>query len=644
YDIYLGLWTNHSKGSVHGATLTTTRESGALLIAFLAIYVGATGKSFWRLLCLALHRYLSSNEPRDVLHHQRQAIIRNAETPESAMWYLLLLAKAWRKRANNPYRRLGFILILSIAISAAFGVAGVFSSRVTTGTVSEVLLTGKSCRRPGSGGRLDGSDFHALYDPWVSKENSGFLTYARKCYIDGQRDQDCHRFVKPRIPLNITRNAGCPFGNGICRAKSIIVDTGLLNSNMDLGVNLPRKFQFQIRMINECAPLKTEGYTSIHNQTAFPDIPLLRLHYGNGTWSKGNFTNYLYQVPANLSARTYEGSSFTLTNKARYDIGTTHVYDAPEEHAKSGDAKLIPSLQRFDADVGLVFLSSPGIMYTQQIDDPWYAAHTKGLSAINENGKKRLQFWQQDEAVSVLGCTSQFQICTPNATNGWSCQPLHGILGTLYAFQDGHPEFSDEQKNTSSWFAPMLLQSLDPVSIVEWAGESALSAKFSHGSAIAGALPKDQWEKEVTWWASAQATSVQNLFVEFANGPQGLPLEASIPPDTKGEKLICTSQRMTSALYFSFSVLGILLILILGGIIILLNLTLELILDNLRTRKEEENYAWIEWKLNTILQLQRLAYESAGSGTWEKAEDAVPIAMKGEYLIPIDVTDRNHPR
>lgn len=39
-SVYLGIWTNWSKGAVMGATLTLDRAQGNLLIAFTAVFVG----------------------------------------------------------------------------------------------------------------------------------------------------------------------------------------------------------------------------------------------------------------------------------------------------------------------------------------------------------------------------------------------------------------------------------------------------------------------------------------------------------------------------------------------------------------------------------------------------------------------------
>jgi hypothetical protein len=317
YNVYLGFWTNWSAGKIEGATLTTTRQSGGLLIAFLAIFVGAAGKSLWRVSCLILHRYFSTSKSQDALYHQRQALLRNAETPQAALWQLIQLINAWRRRAKSPFARLSPLLILASIIATAFSVAGLFSSRVTTETASQVLLIGRDCRtiNPVSNNFSD----MLSAEVWVNKRTSSYLNYAQQCYTQAENSEDCRLYVRPSIPLKTTHNASCPFDEKMCKTKSIIVDTGLLNSNGDLGLNLPPSAQFQLRFVHQCAPLVSEGYVSLHNQSTYPDIPLARYHYGNSTTGSG--ADFVYQVAANLNDKLYEGFDSENGVRAQYQLG-----------------------------------------------------------------------------------------------------------------------------------------------------------------------------------------------------------------------------------------------------------------------------------------------------------------------------------
>lgn len=147
YDVYLGHWINWSRGPILGSTLTTTRTDGNLLIAFIAFFVAIVAARFWRIICLALHFRLSTDQPGDALYHQRQAVLRNASNPEEGFWTFLDLILAWRKSARRPFLRLIPVLLLAGTCIVLFTLAGVFSSMVQLSNDdigSEVLLTGKT--------------------------------------------------------------------------------------------------------------------------------------------------------------------------------------------------------------------------------------------------------------------------------------------------------------------------------------------------------------------------------------------------------------------------------------------------------------------------------------------------------------------
>ena len=123
-DVYIGVWTNHLHGSIYGATLTLEGQTGGFLIAFLALYVGATGKSFWKIARFLLHSLFSSSATPDGVYHQRQAILRNAASAPDAAWELLKTGFAWKKRTTSNWRRLLPVLLVALTVFASFLVAG----------------------------------------------------------------------------------------------------------------------------------------------------------------------------------------------------------------------------------------------------------------------------------------------------------------------------------------------------------------------------------------------------------------------------------------------------------------------------------------------------------------------------------------
>lgn len=61
--------------------------------------------------------------------------------------------------------------------------------------------------------------------------------------------------------------------------------------------------------------------------------------------------------------------------------------------------------------------------------------------------------------------------------------------------------------------------------------------------------------------------------------------------------------------------------------------------DNRRLR-----YAYAEWQAGSTLQIQRLAHESLGVGTWSNATATVPTTQANEKLAALDISDSSHAR
>jgi len=88
-NIYTGFGINRSFGKFRGATLTLDRQSGSLLIALIALYVGAVSGSIWKIIILLLHAMFTSPNPQDGVHNQRQAILRNTPLAYDAAFDLV---------------------------------------------------------------------------------------------------------------------------------------------------------------------------------------------------------------------------------------------------------------------------------------------------------------------------------------------------------------------------------------------------------------------------------------------------------------------------------------------------------------------------------------------------------------------------
>lgn len=246
--------------------LSLTRRDGGLLTAFLALFVTIAGTSFWRIACFTLHYILSSPTPRDGIYHQRQAILRNAANGTAGLWSLVQLNWAWRNHTVIQLcRRILPLTTLTVVILAAFAVASVFSSQVTTSMGNDALLLGSNCGI----NNLTGTDaryYMATFLPYMVQRLISSATYAQECYYQrSATTQNCPTFVQRSLPWTTTRDVGCPFpgGDKICRSNStnLRIDSGYINSHINLGINAPQEDRFLFRTVIECAPLKTEGYS-----------------------------------------------------------------------------------------------------------------------------------------------------------------------------------------------------------------------------------------------------------------------------------------------------------------------------------------------------------------------------------------------
>jgi hypothetical protein len=326
YDVQIGFWTNWSHGKIQGSTLTITRRDGNLLVAFVALFVAASGKSLWRLLCFLLHRYLSSPVPQDGLYHQRQAILRNAATPEDGSFRLLQVLWVWRKRARRPFLRVLPIAVSGMAMGIAFIVGGVFSAQLTSDQGSEVLISGTNC------GPLEALPDDTLANtvylqPYLAQKATAHVNYALQCYSNATNSEDCNLYVKPKIPLTVERNASCPFAEKMCKSQNenIRVDTGYINSHHDLGINAPENERYEMRFVYECAPIVSEGFKRVYRGKRNGSIPeVVQYYYGNLTFADSQdeeYDGFTYEVFRDFSSQALPAYARAASSRPEFQLG-----------------------------------------------------------------------------------------------------------------------------------------------------------------------------------------------------------------------------------------------------------------------------------------------------------------------------------
>jgi len=85
--------------------------------------------------------------------------------------------------------------------------------------------------------------------------------------------------------------------------------------------------------------------------------------------------------------------------------------------------------------------------------------------------------------------------------------------------------------------------------------------------------------------------------------------------------------------YQNLSLLGVLIVLVIGAIVILFAYSIDIVVGFIQRKWCNGPYAWLAWKLDTQLQLHRLAHENTGWGVpWTRQLSSAPAAHAGSSL------------
>lgn len=293
---------------------------------------------------------------------------------------------------------------------------------------------------------------------------------------------------------------------------------------------------------------------------------------------------------------------------------------------------------RTDADVSLFFLETNSVWYESPVNDPFYLATTE-IPTFTVEGVE-FHYYKADQYVSVLGCTDQHQFCNPATGKCTELTASNRAVKEISAIG-----LNDAQISTSLRLV-YFLDYLATYFSVNSRGANALRASETVDVTTQIALPDDQWITEVSSWFAVSLAKLQQKAVQYATGPPYASANLQlVRPSNKEQVNMCKNQIVRSQDgTISFSVLGVSIILILGGIFILTSLVIDTLVGFIRRTFHWKEHKSLQWTLDEKLQLQRSAYEEAGQGHWSGGANSVPVTEKGDRIgVPKDV-DRKHPR
>jgi hypothetical protein len=223
----------------------------------------------WDIICFALHQFRSTPGERDGLHHENQILLKGGLTPSSYFWRIVKTGWNWRSSTFNVFPRCGAMASLAAFHLLAFYLLSLFSLQPLTTGDNTVLLDSATCgwvddwlslaanrARNVSKSDLAIADALAIGSRWSFDRS---LEYTRACYANTDSASQCERFVAKYIKSVVNQNAPCPFKNSACQTPAFEMQSALIDSHIDLGINAPDTDRVQFKKTTTCAPILLEG-------------------------------------------------------------------------------------------------------------------------------------------------------------------------------------------------------------------------------------------------------------------------------------------------------------------------------------------------------------------------------------------------
>lgn len=327
-EIYLGIWNNWTEKTWLASTLTLTKRDGALLVAFLALFLAWTGSRLWKLCCYAVFQVRSRTSPNDdrdgeyrLIFMRLQATLRNASSALDGLFDFITTARSAPATSKTISKRKSLMMCAPLIIFATFllawiAVASLLPSRfISTG--SDVRLRPRSCgvwpQFPKNVTNYGDAVSEAIQyiGAWTGQTVQNMVDSShvnRDCYDVTGTTPSKHCNSPGRRIVNWTSDITdtCPFGNVSCLSThSLILDSGLVDSHIDLGINARRENRISFRKTMECAIPDLTDYTANfdrNNVSAVLNTPYYHMsRSGAAAGSIGNAIDAYLESVSNLT-------------------------------------------------------------------------------------------------------------------------------------------------------------------------------------------------------------------------------------------------------------------------------------------------------------------------------------------------------
>lgn len=567
---------------------------------------------------------------RDGLHFQHQVVLRSKMPETDFIWLVYELGWAWRSAVPAAIRRSIPFAILATLNLAAFSVAGIFSSRVTLAE-SQGLAVGK-CGWLESRANKDfplwtPEDWDAGDVLFVSAYNGykSSMNYAQNCYAGhllNRSDVSCGEAVIPFIKSTMDTDAPCPFADDVCTGPAFTIDSGPISSDHELGINTPDASRVTVRKVTSCAPIDMDKYSTNWESDPEPGTEMF-----SPAAAPNDTYKYYFMGPSLLFGTLVSNFTFVVSNYSLFVNGLPYTFSTRTSYAKNFlESGFFPvsSLNRTDADVTLLILNNR-VAYTGEVMDPLYRAN------LQIGGNRLADAWMSNSTLTGLACTEQYQFCNPSHSDASaSCTEMASMYDFDIATPPSALKLSSRQAAVYRILRSMIYFMRMNMVVEFLKNEILVASKLVYGSfGISTPLSDTQWHIEVANIHNTSLAGLQSNAIAHAANPSaiirsGLNLLDHIDVETDPDSLeLCKNQRVKVTTYSSFSMLGILIILVVSAIIILTDIYLPLIVS--RSSSAMTRYSTLNgdherlssWDEDDVLQIQRQALEARGVGPWK---------------------------
>lgn len=297
----------------------------------------------------------------------------------------------------------------------------------------------------------------------------------------------------------------------------------------------------------------------------------------------------------------------------------------------------IPQLNRTDADVLLMFLGQ-NISYTSVVNDPWFLG-TQPQSVPLFGTEPAAVYYYPAKPVSIIGCTEQHQLRNPTTQKSSALRGAE-VISREQAESLGFTKsqlavFDRSFLTATGYIVPIIAINLGP--------SNMLAQRYVSEWGVSAALPDNQWVLEFSHWFGTALTSMQVQSLQYAIGQSEDRFNQYIQPVPNDEKWMCNNQIIRRNDYISFSILGLAIILSIGGLLIVSNAFLSLMVGKMQDSSERGRYRNAEWQSYGVLQLLRMTYQHLGIGHWDGQDSLVPFTTDGtKFTLPSTAMPQDH--